>query len=149
MQSPLFDDVIESVLAPLIATDDWRALAALLVQQPRLLLACSKPRVVFLKNCAIRHVLNGYLHCVERGETAQQTTFVTLSKDDVWRLLLNMSASRERHSLCLRCLRLFDAVTCIKHLREYMLTMHGDDVMRTVMQEKLRVMYILFEVCKC
>ena len=147
VHSSQFDDVIESILAPLIAKSDWRSLARLLQNTCHVLLTCRKPRVVFLKDCAIRDVICGYTAAMRKGVVSPQTSGVRLTRKDVWRLLLNMTSSRERHRLMFKCLHLFsDVVTCVKHLQEYLLAIDDGDVTKEVVEEKLKIMQIFLQV---
>ena len=64
----------------------------------------------------------------------------------VWRLLMRMSDSPERSRLLIDCLELWDAVTCVKHLLEYLYAMSDDDIMRPLVEEKLTLMQVYKDV---
>ena len=151
-----YQEILENCLQILMHHKQWSALGHLLLTSP-LFRDLQLPRIVYLCDQAALGVVQHFL-CAHRrkrdqaqqepggaSDVADVTEETLLTEHTVWRLVMRMSASAERSRLLLECLELWDAVTCVKHLLDYLSALDDSDVMWTLLQEKLTLMQVYLE----
>ena len=150
-----YQEILENCLQILVHHKQWSALGHLLLTSP-LFREPLVPRIVYLCDQAAMGIVQHFLRVRRKRDQLQRerggasdVTDVTeetlLTEHTVWRLVMRMSASAERSRLLLECLELWDAVTCVKHLLDYLSALDDSDVMWTLLREKLTLMQVYLE----
>ena len=140
---------LAKIVRALVDDKQWEQLSAILLDSS-ILRTYHVPEIVHLKDRAIELLA---CNAVEQYHQSLQTTNGVLPNQDslvntctIWSLVMSIRNCDVRSRVLVRCLALWDIVTCVRHLQEHLRLMPKGHMLKEVVEEKLETMKVYQQV---